>query len=54
MLPFEAFDPAAFLLLPFSAAGFGGYTIIRAFGIGIVATGGCGALWFAGSRHCYG
>jgi transposase len=29
-------------------------TIIRAFGVGLGATGGCGALQIAGNSHCYG
>ena len=36
------------------AAGFGGYIIFRAFGVGIVAAGGCGPLWIVGSSCCYG
>ena len=39
---------------PVGAACFGGYLIVRAFGVGIGATGDCGGLRITGNIHCYG
>ncbi|WP_244561154.1 transposase [Bradyrhizobium canariense] len=38
---------------PVGAAGFAGYLIVCAFGVGIVATRGCGALRIGESSCCY-
>jgi transposase IS66 family protein len=48
----HVFAPSAFRSI--GAAGCGGYIIVRAFGVGIGATSGGGALGIAGSSSCYG